>query len=102
MEKRRELEKAAWERKEFRAAADVAGPRIESTLSSEGVWYGDPTRRNLRKHLVENSYVSKHPMELIDNNLIQDWLDQSLFRRLLVVNLGPREPGLWLEQVREP
>ena len=41
-------------------------------------------------------------MELIDNNLIQDWLDQSLFRRLLVVNLGPREPGLLLERVREP
>src|SRR5947207_2234470 len=93
MEKRRELEKAAWERKKFRAAADVAGlqivlrsirsrrhpepdilctlrngervafelvelvdpdiARIESTLSSEGVWYGDPTLRNLRKHLVE-------------------------------------------------
>jgi hypothetical protein len=58
VEKRRELEKAAWER---------------------------------------NVWVPKH-----DNNLIQDWLDHSLFRRLLVVNLGPREPGLWLDRVREP
>jgi len=159
--KRRELEKAAWERRKFRAAAELAGlqivlrsirsrrhpepdilctlrngervafelvelvdpdiARIESTLSNEGVWYArdHPTLRNLRKHLVENEYISKHPMELIafagdalgprnvwvpthDNNLIQDWLDQSPFRRLRVVNLGRREPGVWLDRVREP
>lgn len=36
------------------------------------------------------------------NNLIQDWLDPSRFRRLRVVNPGPREPGVWLDRVREP
>ena len=158
MVKRRELEKAAWERKVFREVAAVAGlqikpkslrsrrhpepdiactlrsgeriafelvelvdpdiARIESTLSNQGVWFGDPTRRSLRRKLVENRYVSKHPMELIafagdtlgprnvwvpthHNNLIQDWLDQSSFRRLWVVNLGPREREVWLDLVRQ-
>ena len=37
------------------------------------------------------------------NNLIQDWLDESPspFRRLRVVNLGPREPGVWLDYARQ-
>jgi hypothetical protein len=78
-----------------------------------------PTRGSLRRKLVENLYRSQHPMELIafggdtlgprnvwvpthDNNLIQDWLDQSAFRRLRVVCLGRREPGVWLDRVREP
>ena len=44
-----------------------------------------------------NVWVPTH-----DNNLTQDWLDQSPFRRLRVVNLGRREPGVWLDRVREP
>src|SRR5690349_9058379 len=75
------------------------------------------TRRNLKRHLVVNEYRSQYPMELLahgsdtmgprnvwqpthDNNLIQDWLDQSDFRRLRVVCLGRREPGVWLDLTR--
>lgn len=78
-----------------------------------------PTCRSLRRKLVENLYRTQHPMELIafgsdtlgpknmwvpthDNNLIQDWLNQSAFRRLRVVCLGRREPGVWLDRIREP
>ena len=85
MEKRRELEKAARERKEFRAAADVAGLQI--------------VLRSIRSR--------QHPepdilCTLRNGERVAFELDQSPFRRLLVVNLGPLEPGLWLDRVREP
>jgi len=78
------------------------------------------TRRSLRRKLKENTYRSEHPMELLafggdtlgprnvwvpthHNKVIQDWLDESPspFRRLRVVNLGPREPGVWLDYARQ-
>jgi hypothetical protein len=78
------------------------------------------TRRILRRKLKENTYRSEHPMELLafagdtmgprnvrvpthQNNLIQDLLDESPspFRRVRVVNLGPREPGVWLDYARQ-
>lgn len=75
------------------------------------------TRRSLKRKLLENSYCSEYPMELIaygsdtlgprnvwvpthDNNLVQDWLDRSPFRRLRVVCVGCREPGVWLDRRR--
>jgi hypothetical protein len=87
---------------------------------SEGGEVGFPIGRRVRK-LKENTYRGEHPMELLafggdtlgprnvwvpthDNNLIQDWLDESRspFRRVRVVNLGPREPGVWLDYARQP
>ncbi len=81
--------------------------RTISTASNEGFWIGDPTARNLRRKLVEkkHKYASDHPMELIafggdtlgpknvwvpthDNNLVRDWLAESPFRRLRVVNIA--------------
>ena len=97
---------------------DVA--RVASDASSGAFAYGDPTRRILHKKLVGNKdkYRSSHPMELLafggdcllprdawvpthDNNLVRDWLAESPFRRVRLVNIGRLDPGLWLDCTKD-